>query len=587
MRKREQRSKSRLEEVSMGSQVLDTDLYFLKMAAGEIPVPDLAAHNLDTFPPEEPESISTPRSLDIICRRGLAPNDLRFFPEAHYVKMCGNEHRGKMWFTECEKQRHQLLKQMRADRRRVVKHESALSTSVSIESMGASLVRQPMQGTENTDARTVLPIAAASSAGDPHIKSKSLHLQGSPEEGHEGDLSIDVNSGETKSTGRRSISTPHWGGVLDTTKATLKEAADRERALNEKLALNEKRRIETRLAELLERKQLMDDHEQDLNRKALEREKLLGEQRKKKMLELEQRSAEHHRRHESLQTEKKRLQEESFRGMMQKLEQADANQKRLAELKMHEAGERSELFRIKTEIAARRNQNSKRIEMYEHLKQLQRSGQDDERLEMMASAQEVVKLERKDLKIQLARDRQIVDDLIDEFNREGTLHKSLQFHAARGPLPKQVRHLLDKASIKVVKGDMDTDGDAGGGKNHDATRIARNTTTPGSVGCGKYVYYKVLVNNPRASIKIHLKGKSGDPDLMVGNSACPHPTKESCTWKKAGFGDDKITIHYFDENFQLGWFYIAVYGAGRLKSEFTLSVHWKDPSDKNTGGAAQ
>ena len=80
-----------------------------------------------------------------------------------------------------------------------------------------------------------------------------------------------------------------------------------------------------------------------------------------------------------------------------------------------------------------------------------------------------------------------------------------------------------------------------------------------------------------------MQGKSGDPDLMVGNSMCPFPTKDSCIWKKAGFGDDKITIHYFDENFQLGWFYIGVYGAGRLKSEFTLSVSWKDPSDKSAG----
>ena len=39
----------------------------------------------------------------------------------------------------------------------------------------------------------------------------------------------------------------------------------------------------------------------------------------------------------------------------------------------------------------------------------------------------------------MSRERQIVDDLIDEFNREGTLHKSLQAHALKGPLPKQVR----------------------------------------------------------------------------------------------------------------------------------------------------
>ena len=52
-------------------------------------------------------------------------------------------------------------------------------------------------------------------------------------------------------------------------------------------------------------------------------------------------------------------------------------------------------------------------------------------------------------------------------------------------------------------------------------------------------------------------------------------------------GDDKITIHYFDEKFQLGWFYVGVYGAGRLKSEFTLSVCWQDPHDKKPGAAAQ
>ena len=69
--------------------------------------------------------------------------------------------------------------------------------------------------------------------------------------------------------------------------------------------------------------------------------------------------------------------------------------------------------------------------------------------------------------------------------------------------------MLDKASVKVVKGDMDTDGDSGGGKNHEAAPLARNSTTPGAVASGNYVYYKVLVNNPRASIKIHLKVGGG------------------------------------------------------------------------------
>ena len=44
------------------------------------------------------------------------------------------------------------------------------------------------------------------------------------------------------------------------------------------------------------------------------------------------------------------------------------------------------------------------------------------------------------------------------------------------------------------------------------------------------------------------------------------------------FGDYKLTVNYFDENFRLGWIYIGgVHGAGRLVS---LSAAWKDPNDK-------
>jgi len=77
------------------------------------------------------------------------------------------------------------------------------------------------------------------------------------------------------------------------------------------------------------------------------------------------------------------------------------------------------------------------------------------------------------------------------------------------PLRPKVRHLLDKASVKVVKGDMDTEGDSGGGKNHEAARLARNSTTPGAVTSGNYVYYKVLVNNPRVA-KSRNYGSFGD-----------------------------------------------------------------------------
>ncbi len=117
-------------------------------------------------------------------------------------------------------------------------------------------------------------------------------------------------------------------------------------------------------------------------------------------------------------------------------------------------------------------------------------------------------------------------------------------------------------------------------ENRDASRLPRNAQVTGAVASGKYAYYKVLVVNPNASVRILLKSKSGDPDLFVGNLECPCPTKESHTWRKSGFGDDKLTVNYFDENFRLGWIYIGVHGAGRLVSEFSLSAAWQDPNDK-------
>ena len=55
--------------------------------------------------------------------------------------------------------------------------------------------------------------------------------------GGEGDLSVDLGGLEASAhSGHKLVSVPHWGGVMDTTKAALKETADKERALNAKLA---------------------------------------------------------------------------------------------------------------------------------------------------------------------------------------------------------------------------------------------------------------------------------------------------------------------------------------------------------------
>jgi len=565
------------------------DLFFLKLASGEVAHPTHHLHSLDSFVPHDPESICSPRSLDIICRRGLAPDDLRFFSLEYYCKTCGgDEERAQMWYDENEKRRQQLLKRMRAERRKLpavdVVSRSSLHSSAS-RSSALPIAAEMTPFAESTDLLpTALDYDEHSSSSMPLAATQSSEGAAGAENGAGGveggaEMSMDISAQSIFPGVSKLIRVPHWGGVLESTMAALKDTADKERNLNEKLAKAEKRRTDTLLAQLLERKTLMEDCEKDVMKKHHERELKIAEKKKKTMLELHMRSAEHQRRHESMMQQHQREQQEGRKEVQLKLQNANDNLEIIAEKRRVQLAQQSELAHIKSLIANRRIEQRERVKMYHQHNQLQRIWQDDERLDLIASAQEVVQLERKELKIQISRERQIVDDLIDEFNREGTLHKSLQAHALKGPLPKQVRYLLKRGNVAVLKeGDFDADSFAN--KNKDASALARNTEVAGVVESGKYVYFRFVVHNPRASIKIVLKGKSGDPDLVVGNSTCAIPTKQTYTWKKSGFGDDKITINYFDENFQLGCFYIGVFGAGRLVSEFVLSASWKEASDK-------
>jgi hypothetical protein len=74
------------------------------------------------------------------------------------------------------------------------------------------------------------------------------------------------------------IQVPHWGAALDVTKMALEETAEKERALNSKLARAEKRRVDAFLANLLERKTLLEEVENDVNNKHRLREQVLADE---------------------------------------------------------------------------------------------------------------------------------------------------------------------------------------------------------------------------------------------------------------------------------------------------------------------
>jgi len=47
--------------------------------------------------------------------------------------------------------------------------------------------------------------------------------------------------------------------------------------------------------------------------------------------------------------------------------------------------------------------------------------------------------------------------------------------------------------------------------------------------------------------------------LCVCVSVCLRVCVSVCLWRKAGFGDDKLTINYFHPSFTFGWCYISVH----------------------------
>jgi len=110
-------------------------------------------------------------------------------------------------------------------------------------------------------------------------------------------------------------------------------------------------------------------------------------------------------------------------------------------------------------------------------------------------------------------------------------------------------------------------------KNPEARLCEAGEVVKGTVLKDSIVYYKIYVKEEKPVIKIKLTSHDGDPDLYVGNGLCPFPKQKNSTWSKAGFGDDKVSIYYFDSKWSQGFVYIGVFGA--TDSEFSVKSVWK------------
>jgi len=73
----------------------------------------------------------------------------------------------------------------------------------------------------------------------------------------------------------------------------------------------------------------------------------------------------------------------------------------------------------------------------------------------------------------------------------------------------------------------------------------------------------------QCSLVVELRVSAGDADLFLGNGELAAPDRKNFHWAATGWGNNKITVHFFDPKFNLGFYYLTLEGSMQ---------------DRNTGG---
>eukprot|EP00293_Proteomonas_sulcata_P005028 CAMPEP_0184328152 /NCGR_PEP_ID=MMETSP1049-20130417/143471_1 /TAXON_ID=77928 /ORGANISM="Proteomonas sulcata, Strain CCMP704" /LENGTH=391 /DNA_ID=CAMNT_0026650447 /DNA_START=87 /DNA_END=1262 /DNA_ORIENTATION=+ len=154
--------------------------------------------------------------------------------------------------------------------------------------------------------------------------------------------------------------------------------------------------------------------------------------------------------------------------------------------------------------------------------------------------------------------------------KKTTFMKAIQYFKDKGHFPEQEEMEvigdfvnLDPAYIPEVEEDL----------NPQALLLQDGEIVSDEVARGETKFYKYKHEFTTGSLNVVLKTQEGDPDLYIGNHTCPNPSLEHHTWSNTVRGDDSITIHYFDPNFIVGFYYIGV--LGETDSNYKISVKGK------------
>jgi len=368
-------------------------------------------------------------------------------------------------------------------------------------------------------------------------------------------------------TKQKPITTPGRGpdAVVDKHSVTTEDRIDQIRKKDEKNKELELRRIEKNFGRVLEVRAKMQAFKEQTRR--LEAERLARLEAKSFEMSNTRIETEFEHVERLLKQEKefnKRRQEEHERLERKQQEAAAALARKEAERRERNMMV-SETLKVKQELRDAQRQQNERREEYSRKILREKIQRDQERLDAEKEQKEAMLRERRQLWAQKSMERVLFERAAVSFQKTGVLKK---------PQGIQTMGSFDElVEKKTVTDDID--------KNTAATFLARDSTTRAAVEHGDYVYFKIKVDDA-SQILFSIKSFEGRAEMYLGNRDKPMPCKESHTWSKAGH--DKITVFHLDRCFNLGYYYIGVYGQGQGRTVFTISASWSVTEEGREAG---
>ena len=255
------------------------------------------------------------------------------------------------------------------------------------------------------------------------------------------------------------------------------------------------------------------------------------------------------------QKEAEKRRTEELARIQRKQKEADAAKKRIEEKRQEHNMILKATLQTKQHLRDEQRHQNERKEEYERKILRDKIARESERLDKDKNEKAELLAMRRKLWAQKKLESDLFERAAVNFRKTGVLKK-----------PPGIRTLgsFDELIEKEVVEDFND-------LNPHAEHVQKNTTTKRLVESGEYAYFKICVDQA-SQILFTIKSHEGRAEMYIGNHETPFPTKEKHNFSKVGH--DKVTVFHLDRAFNLGYYYIGVYGQGLGHSVFSFSPSW-------------